>query len=147
MYFCHQLDFPVLLRDAAAAASNQIAPNGIRRVVTFFKCGVQGNYKNDYPKLKNKNRRNQAGNGRAQARAYAVGNVRTNINSNVVTEFQIDLIPGAAPVARAPYRLAPFEMKDSSDKLQELFDKGFIRPNSSPWGASVLFVKKKDGSF
>ncbi|GKF61652.1 hypothetical protein Tco_0181706, partial [Tanacetum coccineum] len=62
-------------------------------------------------------------------------------------EFQIDLIPGAAPVARAPYRLAQYEMKELSKQLQELSDKGFIRPSSSPWGAPVLFVKKKDGSF
>ncbi|GJQ93983.1 putative reverse transcriptase domain-containing protein [Tanacetum coccineum] len=62
-------------------------------------------------------------------------------------EFQIDLIPGAAPVARAPYRLAPSEMKELSDQLKELSDKGFIRPSSSPWGAPVLFIKKKDGSF
>ncbi|GJR11757.1 putative reverse transcriptase domain-containing protein [Tanacetum coccineum] len=62
-------------------------------------------------------------------------------------EFQIDLVPGAAPVARAPYRLAPSEMKELAEQLQELSDKGFIRPNSSPWGAPVLFVKKKDGSF
>ncbi|GKE67603.1 putative reverse transcriptase domain-containing protein [Tanacetum coccineum] len=62
-------------------------------------------------------------------------------------EFQIDLIPGAAPVARAPYGLASSEMKELSDQLKKLFDKGFIRPSSSPWGASVLFVKKKDGSF
>ncbi|GJV77700.1 putative reverse transcriptase domain-containing protein [Tanacetum coccineum] len=62
-------------------------------------------------------------------------------------EFQIDLIPGAAPVARVPYRLAPSEMKELSDQLKELSDKGFIRPSSSPWGAPVLFVKKKDGSF
>ncbi|GJU54742.1 putative reverse transcriptase domain-containing protein [Tanacetum coccineum] len=62
-------------------------------------------------------------------------------------EFQIDLIPGAAPVARAPYRLAPSEMKKLSKQLQELSNKGFIRPSSSPWGAPVLFVKKKDGSF
>nr|GFC72802.1 putative reverse transcriptase domain-containing protein [Tanacetum cinerariifolium] len=55
-------------------------------------------------------------------------------------EFQIDLVPGAAPVVRAPYILAPSE-------LQELSDKGFIRPSSLPWGAPVLFVKKKDGSF
>ncbi|GKF39326.1 hypothetical protein Tco_0119387, partial [Tanacetum coccineum] len=59
----------------------------------------------------------------------------------------IDLIPGAAPVARAPYRLAPSEMKELSKQLQELLEKGFIRPSSSPWGAPVLFVKKKDGSF
>ncbi|GJR62019.1 hypothetical protein Tco_1504181 [Tanacetum coccineum] len=61
-------------------------------------------------------------------------------------EFQIDLVPGAAPVARAPYRLAPSEMKELSEQLKELSDKGFIRPSSSPWGAPVLFVKKKDGS-
>ncbi|GJR63328.1 putative reverse transcriptase domain-containing protein [Tanacetum coccineum] len=61
-------------------------------------------------------------------------------------EFQIDLVPGAAPVARAPYRLAPSEMKELSEQLKELSDKGFIRPSSSPWGAPVLFVKKKDRS-
>ncbi|GKA63202.1 putative reverse transcriptase domain-containing protein, partial [Tanacetum coccineum] len=62
-------------------------------------------------------------------------------------EFQIDLIPGAAPVARASYRLAPSEIKELSKQLQELSDKGFIRPSSSPWGAPILFVKKKDRSF
>nr|GEY07600.1 retrotransposable element Tf2 [Tanacetum cinerariifolium] len=62
-------------------------------------------------------------------------------------EFQIDLVPGAAPVARAPYRLAPSEMKELAEQLKELSDKGFIRPSSSPWGPPVLFVKKKDGSF
>ncbi|GKB88474.1 putative nucleotidyltransferase, ribonuclease H [Tanacetum coccineum] len=61
-------------------------------------------------------------------------------------KFQIDLIPGDEPVARAPYRLAS-EMKELSEQLKKLSDKGFIRPNSSPWGAPVLFVKKKDGSF
>ena len=62
-------------------------------------------------------------------------------------EFHIDLVPGAASVARAPYRLAPSEMQELSSQLQELLDKGYIRPSSSPWGAPVLFVKKKDGSF
>ncbi|GJS30471.1 putative reverse transcriptase domain-containing protein [Tanacetum coccineum] len=62
-------------------------------------------------------------------------------------EFQIDLIPGAVPVARAPYRLAPSKMKELSEQLQELSNKEFIRPSSSPWGAPVLFVKNKDGSF
>ncbi|GJU51459.1 putative reverse transcriptase domain-containing protein [Tanacetum coccineum] len=62
-------------------------------------------------------------------------------------EFQIDLVPGAALVARALYRLAPSEMKELAEQLQELSDKGFIRLSSSPWGALVLFVKKKDGSF
>ncbi|GJT90032.1 hypothetical protein Tco_1078877 [Tanacetum coccineum] len=62
-------------------------------------------------------------------------------------EFQIDLVPGAAPVARAPYRLAPSEMKELSEQLKELSDKGFIRPSSSPWEPGPCFVKKKDGSF
>nr|GEZ26324.1 putative reverse transcriptase domain-containing protein [Tanacetum cinerariifolium] len=61
-------------------------------------------------------------------------------------EFQIDLVLSAAPIVRALYRLAPAEMQELSTQLQELSDKGFIRPSSSPWGAPVLFVKKKDGS-
>ncbi|GJV61948.1 putative reverse transcriptase domain-containing protein [Tanacetum coccineum] len=62
-------------------------------------------------------------------------------------EFQIDLIPGATLVARVPYKLAPSEMQELSYQLQELADRGFIRPSTSTWGAPVLFVKKKDGSF
>ncbi|KAI3682772.1 hypothetical protein L1987_83010 [Smallanthus sonchifolius] len=62
-------------------------------------------------------------------------------------EFRIDLVPGSAPIARSPYRLAPSEMQELSNQLQELLDKGFIRPSFSPWGAPVLFVKKKDGTF
>ncbi|GJW42385.1 putative reverse transcriptase domain-containing protein [Tanacetum coccineum] len=61
-------------------------------------------------------------------------------------EFCIDLIPGASPVVRSPYRLAPSEMLELSNQLKELQEKGFIRPSHSPWGAPVLFVKKKDGS-
>ncbi|GJZ20365.1 putative reverse transcriptase domain-containing protein [Tanacetum coccineum] len=251
-------------RGSAAAANNQRAPGAIQRVVTCFECRVQGHYKKDFPKLKNNNHRNQAGNGGATTRDYAVGNARKTPNSNVVTgmfllnnryasilfdtgadrsfvstafsslidivpttldhdydveladekinivntiiwgctlnflnyPFNIDLMPveldsfdviicmdwlskyhaviicdenivripfgnkilivrgdesnnghDAAPIARAPYRLALFEKKELSDQLQELFDKSFIRPSSSPWGALVLFVKKKDGSF
>nr|GEY26369.1 retrotransposon protein, putative, Ty3-gypsy subclass [Tanacetum cinerariifolium] len=235
-------------RSPAAAANNQRAPVANQRVVTCFERGVQRHYKKDCPKVENNNRINQAGNGGATARAYAVGNVGKNLDANVVTakyhvvivcdenivripfgneilivhgdgtsngnesrlniisytktkkyllkgchvfkahvttkkcedkseenqledvpivqhfpevfpenlpgipptrqvEFQIDLVPGAAPVGWVPYRLAQSEMKELSDQLQELFDKGFIRPSSSPWGAPVLFVKKNNGSF
>ncbi|KAJ9541812.1 hypothetical protein OSB04_028318 [Centaurea solstitialis] len=61
-------------------------------------------------------------------------------------EFRIDLVPGATPVAKASYRLAPPEMKELFNQLQELLGKEFIRPSSSPWGAPTLFVKKKDRS-
>ncbi|GJR98665.1 putative reverse transcriptase domain-containing protein [Tanacetum coccineum] len=217
---------------------------------TCFECGAQGHFKKECPKLKNNkgNRGNQAGNDRAPAKVYVVGNAGTNpdnvvaasqiditpsypnitsydveladgriiglntilkglhintflnhqFNINLMpvelgsfdaiigmdwlakyqavimcaekivripwknktliihgdgifpedlpglpptrqVEFQIDLVPGAAPVARAPYRLAPSEMKELSEQLKELSDKGFIRPSSSPWlqGSSV----------
>ncbi|GJW93730.1 putative reverse transcriptase domain-containing protein [Tanacetum coccineum] len=86
------------------------------------------------------------GNSNAPAKVYVVGHARTNPDSNVITglppnrqvEFHIDLMPGVAPVARAPYRLAPSEMKELSDQLQELSDKGFLRLSSLPWGAPVL---------
>ncbi|GKC31280.1 putative reverse transcriptase domain-containing protein, partial [Tanacetum coccineum] len=125
-----------------------------------------GHFKRECPKLKNNNRGNQGGNGNAPAKVYVVGNAGISPDSNVITdfpevfpkdlpgltptqhvEFQIDLILGVAPIARASYRLAPSEIKKLSDQLQELSDKGFIRPSSSPWGSPVLFVKKKNGSF
>ncbi|GKA02857.1 putative reverse transcriptase domain-containing protein [Tanacetum coccineum] len=62
-------------------------------------------------------------------------------------KFQIELTPGATLVAKSPYRLAPSELEELSRQLKELQDKGFIRPSLSPWGAPMLFVKKKDGSF
>ncbi|GKF05605.1 putative reverse transcriptase domain-containing protein [Tanacetum coccineum] len=61
-------------------------------------------------------------------------------------EYQIDVIPGATPIAKTPYRLASSKMKELMSQLHELLDNGFIRPSSSPWGALILFVKKKDGS-
>ncbi|KAK4383727.1 putative mitochondrial protein [Sesamum angolense] len=60
-------------------------------------------------------------------------------------DFEIDTIPGAAPISITPYRMAPLELKELKKQLEELLDKGFIRPSISPWGAPVLFVKKKDG--
>nr|GEY49220.1 transposon Ty3-G Gag-Pol polyprotein [Tanacetum cinerariifolium] len=135
-----------------------------------FECGAPGHFKRDCPKLKNKDE----GNVNAQGWVSFISTVFSSLidivpaslgNSYDVeladvfpenltglplarpVEFQINLIPGAALVARAPYRLAPSEMKEFSEQLQELSDKGFIRHSSSPWGAAVLFVKEKDGSF
>ncbi|KAA0066898.1 ty3-gypsy retrotransposon protein [Cucumis melo var. makuwa] len=61
-------------------------------------------------------------------------------------DFAIELKSSTAPISRAPYKMAPAELKELKVQLQELLDKGFIRPSVSPWGAPVLFVKKKDGS-
>ncbi|GJX32445.1 putative reverse transcriptase domain-containing protein [Tanacetum coccineum] len=70
-----------------------------------------------------------------------------NLRKIVVVRDFPELIPGAIPVAKSPYRLAPSELEELSGQLKELQDKGFIRPSASPWGAPILFVKKKDGSF
>ena len=61
-------------------------------------------------------------------------------------EFTIDLIPRTEPISIPPYRMAPAELRELKAQLEELLSKGFIRPSISPWGAPVLFVKKKDGS-
>lgn len=62
-------------------------------------------------------------------------------------EVSIDILLGTTPLAQTPYRMAPAEFAELKIQLQELLDKGFIRPSISPWGAPVLFVKKKDGTF
>ena len=61
-------------------------------------------------------------------------------------EFSIDVVPGATPTSITPYKMAPLELKELKLQLQELLEKGFIRPSASTWGAPVLFVKKKDGT-
>ena len=61
-------------------------------------------------------------------------------------EFTIEPVPGTPPISKTPYRMATAEMKALKEQLQDLLDKGFIRPSTSPWGALVLFVKKKDGT-
>ncbi|GJX02510.1 reverse transcriptase domain-containing protein [Tanacetum coccineum] len=103
-----------------------------------YECGSPNYFHNTCPKL---NRApGQAGN---QLALEANRNNRSNGNQ---VEFRIDVVPGVKPIAKSPYRLAPSEMQELSGQLQELQDKGFIRPSYSPWGALVLFVKKKDGS-
>jgi len=62
-------------------------------------------------------------------------------------EVTIDVLPGTSPIAQSPYRMAPAELAKLKIQLQELLNKGFIHPSNSPWGAPVLFVKKKDGTF
>ena len=61
-------------------------------------------------------------------------------------DLAIEIVPGTVPMSRAPYRMAPTELKELKSQLQELLDKGFIRPNVSPWSAPILFVKNKDGT-
>ncbi|PPZ43433.1 hypothetical protein C5P43_38710, partial [Escherichia coli] len=61
-------------------------------------------------------------------------------------QFEINVMPGMEPISITPYRMAPAEFKELKIQLQELLEKGFIRPSVSPWGAPVLFVKKKDGT-
>jgi hypothetical protein len=69
-------------------------------------------------------------------------------NIRVVRDFPdvIDLLPGTAPISKRPYRMSVEELKELNKQLMELQEVGYIRPSSSPWGAPILFVQKKDGS-
>ncbi|XP_062170374.1 uncharacterized protein LOC133876106 [Alnus glutinosa] len=72
--------------------------------------------------------------------------VTTGLPPDREIEFAIDLMPRTQPIHKAPYRMAPSELKELKKQLEDLLDRGFIRPSVSPWGAPVLFVRKKDGS-
>ncbi|GJV97639.1 putative nucleotidyltransferase, ribonuclease H [Tanacetum coccineum] len=123
-----------------------------RSAVVCYECGERGHKSNACPKKADR----QGGNV-AEKQLQDVPVIRNFLEVFLddlprlppprKVKFRIELVPGAAPVARAPYRLAPSELKELSDQLKELLEKGFILPSSSPWGAPVLFVKKKDGSF
>nr|GEV33999.1 hypothetical protein [Tanacetum cinerariifolium] len=144
-------------RDCQVNVNNN--KNRVQSTSTCFEYGEPGHFKKNCPKLKNNGNAN--GNGGARGKAYVLGGGDSNPKTNTVSgtfllnnryasilfdtsadrsfvEFQIDLVPGTALVTRAPYQLAPAEMKELADQLQELFDKGFIRLSSSPWGALGL---------
>nr|GFB14224.1 putative reverse transcriptase domain-containing protein [Tanacetum cinerariifolium] len=106
-----------------------------------FECGATWHFKRDCPKLKNKDGEKV----NAPGWVYAVGNAEKRWNAS--RDSDSNVVTGAAPVAQAPYQLAPSEMKELSEQLQEISEKGFIRPSSSHRGAPVLFVKKKNGLF
>nr|GEX44254.1 putative reverse transcriptase domain-containing protein [Tanacetum cinerariifolium] len=129
-----------------------------------FECGATWHFKRDWLKLRNKDGERV----NAPGWVYAVGNRKDGkcikgpgfkcrhgslidiVPTPLGNSFDVELADGKivrAPIARAPYRLAPSEMKELSEQLQELSEKGFIRPSYSPWGAPVLFVNKKDESF
>ncbi|GJR71396.1 putative reverse transcriptase domain-containing protein [Tanacetum coccineum] len=72
---------------------------------------------------------------------------RLKVISGIKARKYVERVPGAVPFVRKPYRLEPSEIREFSVQLQELLEKGFIFPSSSSWGASMLFVKNKDGSF
>ncbi|GJT34744.1 putative reverse transcriptase domain-containing protein [Tanacetum coccineum] len=129
----------------AAANNNQRAQGANHIVLTCFECGAQGHFRSDCPKLKKKSGRKSGW--KCSRLSEVFPKDLPSIPPTRQVEFQINLIPGATPIARAPYRLALSKMKELSDQLKELSDKGFIRPSSSPWGAPILFVKKMDGSF
>ena len=61
-------------------------------------------------------------------------------------DFCIELHPGTLPISMTPHRMTPAELQELKVLIQELLDKGFIRPSTSPWGTSVLFAKKKDNT-
>ncbi|GJS86183.1 putative ribonuclease H-like domain-containing protein [Tanacetum coccineum] len=143
-------------------SSNQRG-NGTGQGPTCFKCEVLGYFKTDYLQMKNNNNNhgNQGRNANAPAKVFVWGCRTNQIPMSCMdfpdvfpgdlpglplarqVEFQIDLVPGAAPVARAPYRLAPSEMKELSEQLQELSNKGFIRSVPPPWGSSSLVCQEE----
>nr|GEU40680.1 retrotransposon protein, putative, Ty3-gypsy subclass [Tanacetum cinerariifolium] len=120
----------------------------IREVISPFKCTI----------LVNQRRKSREdGNSYSNGSSYMMATEEDKVVGDVVAglsgipperqvEFQIDLIPGATPIAKSPYRLASSEMKELMSQLQELLDKGFIHPSSSSCGAPIIFFQKKDGS-
>ncbi|GJZ71809.1 putative reverse transcriptase domain-containing protein [Tanacetum coccineum] len=147
------------IQQTTANTNNRGAQGANTNAIVCFECGAPGHFKKDCPQWKNKNQ----GNGNAVARAYAVGVAGQNPDNNVVTGdwSQVKEEVTARCTGKIVPKIFPevfpeetcqclidwhIKKKELADQLQELSDKGFIRPSSSPWGAPVLFVKKKDGS-
>nr|GEX79722.1 putative reverse transcriptase domain-containing protein [Tanacetum cinerariifolium] len=143
--------------------NNRRATTAYQGVPTCFECGAQGHFKNNFPKLGNINQgnQNQARNGNVVARAYGVGTAGRNLDANVMMGYPVFLENITTktikdkleekrlenvPIVRDFSKVFPEDLPGLPPTRQELFDKGFIRPSSSPWRVSVLFVKKKDGS-
>nr|GFB86367.1 putative reverse transcriptase domain-containing protein [Tanacetum cinerariifolium] len=76
----------------------------------------------------------------------AVANALPNLTATLRTQITNGIRNGAKPISKAPYRMEPIELKELKEQLQEMLENGFIRPSVPPWGAPVLFDKKKDGS-
>ncbi|GKC70550.1 putative reverse transcriptase domain-containing protein [Tanacetum coccineum] len=118
---------------AIVTPNTQRAPIGNQPGIVCYECGRPGHFRKDCPKLKNQNRGNKAGNKTTNHRLKNEATTRLNtMERRSKPRFQSGHVPGAAPVARAPYRLAPSKMQELSAQMQELSDKGLIRPSSSP---------------
>ncbi|GJU77304.1 putative reverse transcriptase domain-containing protein [Tanacetum coccineum] len=156
-------------RPANANNNNRNNNNNNQNGNGCYECGVQGHFRRNCPKLKNNDCGNQAGNDRAPAKhnitAKEVEDKSEKKRLEDVpivqdfpevfpedlpglpptrqVEFQIDLVPGAAPVARAPYRLAPSKMNEVAEQLTELSDKAFIRPSFSPGELRSCLSKRR----
>nr|GEZ25161.1 retrotransposon protein, putative, Ty3-gypsy subclass [Tanacetum cinerariifolium] len=135
--------------------NNQRAQGANARGITCFECGVQGYYKSEYPKLKNGNQGNRAGNGNVVARAYAVGTVRTNPNSNVVIETgdkSKEKRLEDVPIVQYILEVFPEDLLGIPPTRQVEFQINLV-PGAAPvtkfltLGTPVLFIKKKDRSF
>ncbi|GJT32509.1 putative reverse transcriptase domain-containing protein [Tanacetum coccineum] len=149
----------ILARDCRSSGPNGNNNNHgnsgtTQNAVTCYECGIQGHFKKDCSKLKNGNHGNQRGMAMLQQRFmwWAMPEqTRTPTSLRETEDKSGEKRLEDVPIVRdfpEVFFLLPSKMKrDCREQLQELSDKGFIRPSSSPWGAPVLFVKKKDRTF